>query len=62
MPTKIAMRCPGCKARIKAPVELLGHHRKCPGCATPFIVQSQPPQDSDVALVVLPRAYAARGR
>ncbi|MFO0841495.1 MAG: hypothetical protein U0797_03710 [Gemmataceae bacterium] len=49
--TKIRLRCPGCHARITAPVELHGQRRYCPGCSTPFIVRASRPQDSDPMLV-----------
>jgi hypothetical protein len=55
MPAKIILRCPGCKARIKAPSQLLGQRRNCPGCDTPFVVRIQPRQDSDPILVALDR-------
>jgi hypothetical protein len=52
MPARIVLRCPGCKARIKAPAELLGTNRTCPGCRTWFIVRSQPIEDSGPLLAV----------
>jgi len=51
MPSKITLRCPGCKARITAPRALLGRRRNCPGCGTSFVVRTQPPADSDALLV-----------
>jgi hypothetical protein len=50
MPTFILLRCPGCKARIKVPPELLGQRRNCPGCHTPFVVRAQVPPDSGPVL------------
>ncbi len=44
MPT-ILFRCPACNARIKAPAELLGQRRQCPGCQTPFVVRCEPAED-----------------
>jgi hypothetical protein len=41
----ILLRCPGCNARIKAPAELTGQRRQCPGCQTPFVVRHEPPED-----------------
>jgi DNA-binding NtrC family response regulator len=41
----IRCRCPGCGARIRAAVELLGKMRICPGCQQPMIVQAIPPED-----------------
>jgi hypothetical protein len=52
MPATISLRCPRCNARIKAPGQLLGQRRPCPGCKTPFVVRPQPPQDSGPALVL----------
>ena len=51
MSARITLRCPGCKARIKAPAELIGRRRNCPGCNTPFVVRVQPIADSDPLLV-----------
>lgn len=51
MPATIALRCPGCNARIKAPVELIGQRRHCPGCKASFVVRPRPPQDSSPVLV-----------
>jgi hypothetical protein len=46
MPAFILLRYPGCRARIKAPPELLGQRRNCPVCNTPFVVRGQRPTDS----------------
>jgi hypothetical protein len=51
MTSTIVLRCPGCRARIKAPRQLIGQRRDCPGCNTPFVVRIQPLQDSDPMLV-----------
>lgn len=55
MAATIFLRCPGCSARIKAPGELLGQRRNCPGCGTPFIVRPQRPTDSDPIMVTVDR-------
>jgi hypothetical protein len=34
----IRFRCPRCSARIKAPVQLAGQSRDCPGCSRAFTV------------------------
>ncbi len=52
MRTTITLHCPRCQARIKAPVQLLGQSRPCPGCGARCHVRIQPPQDSDPVLVV----------
>ncbi len=52
MTATFALRCPGCNARIKAPVELLGQRRCCPGCKTSFVIRPRPPQDSSPVLVI----------
>lgn len=58
MSAKIVFRCPGCDAKISAPIELFGKERTCPGCSTAFIVRAQhsptrarPVVDSDPLLV-----------
>ena len=35
----IRFRCPGCDASIKAPRQLLGRSRDCPGCGRNFVVR-----------------------
>jgi len=42
----IRFRCPTCKARIKAPVQLQGQIRPCPGCGNYFTVRPATPKDS----------------
>lgn len=42
MNSKISFACPSCRARIKAPVQIIGQQRKCPGCDTAFIVRPEP--------------------
>jgi hypothetical protein len=51
MPSPIHLRCPSCRARIKAPVQLLGHERSCPGCGRDFLVLREPPEDASPVLV-----------
>lgn len=48
----LSCRCAGCGARIKAPVQLLGQTRACPGCKRPFVVRSHPPEDCGPMLVM----------
>jgi hypothetical protein len=47
----IAIRCGGCRARIKAPLQLRGQVRSCPGCGHRVVVQFQPLEDEGPALV-----------
>jgi hypothetical protein len=47
----LSIRCGGCQARIKAPVQLHGQSRACPGCGHRFIVRVQRPQDCGPLLV-----------
>ena len=47
----ISLRCGGCHARIKAPFQLRGQMRSCPGCGHRFVVQPQRPEDSGPALI-----------
>jgi hypothetical protein len=47
----ITFRCVGCRARIKAPSQLRGQTRSCPGCGYRFVVQLQRPEDAGPALV-----------
>ncbi len=54
MPTSVFFRCSGCDARIKAPVNLLGRWRTCPGCQRRIIVRDERgyrPRDAEPVLV-----------
>jgi DNA-binding NtrC family response regulator len=46
----VRCRCAGCGARIKAPVELLGQTRPCPGCRAPLVIQPEPLEDEGPVL------------
>jgi hypothetical protein len=46
MAITLVFRCPGCRARIKAPVQLIGKVRVCPGCAYLFVVPPEAPRDA----------------
>ena len=48
----LSFRCPSCKARIKAPVQLLGQTRPCPGCGHTLAVQLKAPPEAGPVLVV----------
>ncbi len=47
----IVLRCSSCRARIKAPAQLRGQTRNCPGCGTLLIIQPQRLEDSGPVLV-----------
>jgi CheY-like chemotaxis protein len=51
MPDFIPIRCPACDARIKAPTQLLGRMRNCPGCGQLLLVQNKAPQDAGPLLL-----------
>jgi uncharacterized paraquat-inducible protein A len=51
MSYRIIVRCSGCKALIKAPPQLRGQRRRCPGCQTTILLQDSSPPDSDPVLV-----------
>jgi hypothetical protein len=59
----ISIRCLGCRARIKAPVQLLGQSRPCPGCGQHLRVQRpQPCEDAGPLLTYDDRPAPARRR
>ncbi len=45
----IAVVCPACKAKLKAPDSLLGKTVKCPGCAKPVLVKAATPAPAPAA-------------
>jgi hypothetical protein len=51
--SSIRFRCQQCQACIKAPVQLIGLRRACPGCGHIFIVGRQKPRDAEPVLVTL---------
>ena len=53
MDSSIRLRCPGCGARIKAPIQLLGQERSCPGCGFAIPIRRPPPQDAGPMLLDL---------
>jgi hypothetical protein len=63
----ISFRCPACRARIKAPPQLLDQVRPCPGCRQRFVVRPDAPEDAGVVLLrderaPPPRPFWARQR
>jgi hypothetical protein len=45
-------RCPGCNARIRAPYQLVGQERACPGCGHRSVVR--PPVREEQGPVLVP--------
>ena len=45
--------CPNCRARIKAPLQLNGQRRNCPGCSHTFVVPRLIPEDAEPVLVLV---------
>lgn len=53
MPASFRFRCPNCSARIRAPLQLGGHARHCPGCRASFVVPRLQLEDAGPRLVLL---------
>ena len=51
-PPSIRITCPGCGARIKAPLQMTGLRRPCPRCRMSLILKREPPQDEGPRLVM----------
>ncbi len=47
----IHVRCPACRARIKAPSQLIGQTRPCPRCKRSLEVRMSPPEDLGPVLI-----------
>ncbi len=45
--------CPSCGARIKAPIQLRGQSRACPGCTHQFVVPRFTPRDAEPVLILI---------
>jgi hypothetical protein len=52
MPTAVTFRCSCCRARIKAPFQIVGQSRACPGCGHNFVVPKVIPPDAETVLVL----------
>jgi DNA-directed RNA polymerase subunit RPC12/RpoP len=62
MSSSLSFRCGGCHARIKAPIQLLGQSRPCPGCGHRLVVQMKAPPESGPLLVEDSDRYVYRHR
>ncbi|HKB34912.1 MAG TPA: response regulator transcription factor [Gemmataceae bacterium] len=51
-PSSIRLCCPGCGARIKAPLQLLGKKRSCPRCQFSLVIKPESPQDEGPRLLL----------
>ncbi len=65
MTRHLSLRCPGCKAKLRAPFPLIGRVCPCPRCKYRVEVRPRIPSDADITLVAddelpLPPAPAAR--
>jgi hypothetical protein len=49
----VRFQCPGCRVRIKAPAQLRGQQKTCPGCKRPLLVPRALPEDVGPILVLL---------
>ena len=56
MTSKISFTCPSCRARIKAPAQLAGRRRDCPGCGFPLVVRPHAPEGGAPVAVAPPDA------
>jgi CheY-like chemotaxis protein len=63
MQSTLIVQCCRCAARIKAPIQLLGQTRKCPGCGQPVMIRLKPPIDAEPLLLNddLPDAPSSEG-
>jgi hypothetical protein len=53
---KVAFPCPSCLARIKAPIELIGRRRQCPGCGHKLVVYDPDAEPERTELIYMPDA------
>ena len=47
----IQFACSGCKARIRAPRQLVGTSRPCPRCREQLVIRVALPSEQDICLV-----------
>jgi hypothetical protein len=51
--SSVRFHCPRCSARIKAPAQLMGRSRDCPGCSHALVVPHVRPADAGPVLVLI---------
>jgi len=51
MSPTFSFRCPGCNVRIRAPYQLVGQERACPGCGRRSVVWIPVPEEQGPLLV-----------
>jgi hypothetical protein len=51
MSERISFRCEGCRARLKAPVKLIGRSGSCPNCGRKVTVRPAAPAEEGPVLV-----------
>jgi len=59
MTRPISFRCSSCNARLRAPVQLQGMSRNCPGCGRRVTVPSTRIQDAGPVLVFDDRQFSS---
>ena len=59
--TRLSMRCPQCKAVLRASRKLMGAICACPGCKAKVVVRVPMPSDSEICLAADDRSAARRG-
>jgi len=52
MNNRISFRCPSCSAQLRAPIQLAGRSRPCPGCAETVMVPLRIPSEEPSILVI----------
>jgi len=60
MTERLTLRCPGCRAKLRASRALLGRSCPCPQCKRPIVVRLPIPSDAEITLV--PEEAARSGR
>ena len=50
MTGSIHFRCPACRAKIKAPAQLIGQTRSCPHCTNQVTIEPTAPDDAGPVL------------
>jgi uncharacterized Tic20 family protein len=58
----IAVFCPSCKAKLKAPDALIGKTVKCPSCANPVLVKATAVTHAPAIVAAAPRPVAKKPR
>jgi hypothetical protein len=52
MSERISVECPSCRARLRAPLKLIGRSRPCPACRVVVAIRPSVPDEAEPVLIM----------